>query len=519
MYLRQLDIAGFRGIKRLSVRLGSNMVLIGENSWGKSSLLSALQVIFNPEGKLYRFNTKDFHLSAEKQEIMLLFTFESREEEKNHGLLTRQLSEALFPYEEGSRRLYLRVFGEKKPQGEIHTRYSFLDQQGGELNIARAETLIQALLKQHPVYRLRDARLNVPPLCNLPLPREKNERDELSAEFYAVSELLKYYFIERLDPTALSQDPALLWNRLQSLCYKLAQDESKQLQQRLKHSLFSLFMHENIASDKAHNVRPILLLEDLENRLHPRMVAMVWELLNYLPVQRILTTNSVELISRADLTTVCRLVRYPDRTRAYRLSRHELSKEDFRRLSFHIHHNRSLALFSRMWILVEGETEVWILSELANLLGINLATEGIRIVEFAQCGLRPLLKYAQAMGIEWYVLTDGDESGHKYAAIAKDMIGANEHPHQRLTLLPKTDIEHFFYSQGFSDVFIRLAQWKPGGNYPVNKIIQRAIQRTSKPDLAILLSNEIEKRGKDSIPLLFKRLFSKVLNLARTQDI
>lgn len=51
----------------------------------------------------------------------------------------------------------------------------------------------------------------------------------------------------------------------------------------------------------------------------------------------------------------------------------------------------------------------------------------------------------------------------------------------------------------------------------MHKIIQRAIQRTSKPDLAIAISNEIEQRGTQSIPLLFKRLFSKVLNLSRTQ--
>ena len=51
----------------------------------------------------------------------------------------------------------------------------------------------------------------------------------------------------------------------------------------------------------------------------------------------------------------------------------------------------------------------------------------------------------------------------------------------------------------------------------MHKIIQRAIQRTSKPDLAIALSNEIEQRGMQAIPVLFKRLFSKVLNLTRTQ--
>lgn len=47
MYLRQLEIMGFRGINRLSIHLRPNMLLIGENAWGKSSLLAALSLILN----------------------------------------------------------------------------------------------------------------------------------------------------------------------------------------------------------------------------------------------------------------------------------------------------------------------------------------------------------------------------------------------------------------------------------------------------------------------------------------
>ena len=104
------------------------------------------------------------------------------------------------------------------------------------------------------------------------------------------------------------------------------------------------------------------------------------------------------------------------------------------------------------------------------------------------------------------------------ADIVKMMINEQEKPEDRLTILPRSDIEHFFYVEGFDQVFVRLAHWIAQNNvYPMHKIIQRAIQRTSKPDLAIAISNEIEQRGTQSIPLLFKRLFSKVLNLSRTQ--
>ncbi len=45
MKLERIDISGFRGIKRLSLSLNDLTTLIGENTWGKSSLLDALCVV------------------------------------------------------------------------------------------------------------------------------------------------------------------------------------------------------------------------------------------------------------------------------------------------------------------------------------------------------------------------------------------------------------------------------------------------------------------------------------------
>ena len=519
MYLHQLDIVGFRGIRRLSIKLRPNMVLIGENAWGKSSLLAALSLILNAENRLYRFHNEDFYLAEQPSDlngnITLLFTFSERDVNDDKAKINRRYKSLFVPHEDGLERIYLRVTGERQSMG-ILTEYLFLNEKGEPIVLEDTETLALALIARHPVYRFRDARLNTSKLPSAAIYQEPQE-DETILELQAVEQLLQYYFVDRQGQHYLAQDASLLWERVKSLCGKLQKDEDKQLQKRLVDSITSLFVNQ-VPQLPGKQFQPILLLEDLAERLHPRIASIVWELSNYLPIQRILTTNSVELLSQADLRSICRLVRYTERIKAYQLSRHDLGKEDLRRLTFHIHHNRSLALFSRTWLLVEGETEVWVLSELARLLGINLAMEGIRIVEFAQSGLRPLIKYAKAMGIEWYVLTDGDEAGRKYAETVKLMLEDGESPSHRLTVLPRMDIEHFFYTEGFEDVFIRLAHWQVQNNYlPMRKIIQRAIQRTSKPDLAIAISYEVERRGSQSIPLLFKRLFSKVLNLTRIQ--
>nr|MBA2814983.1 ATP-dependent endonuclease [Candidatus Pantoea persica] len=102
--------------------------------------------------------------------------------------------------------------------------------------------------------------------------------------------------------------------------------------------------------------RPLLIVEDPETRLHPIMLSMAWNLLELIPLQKIATTNSSELLSLTAVENVCRLVREPARIAAWRIGPQALSVEESRRISFHIHVNRPSSLFARCWLLVEGET-------------------------------------------------------------------------------------------------------------------------------------------------------------------
>ncbi|WP_150540157.1 ATP-dependent nuclease [Actinobacillus vicugnae] len=522
MYLQQIEISGFRGINQLKLPLRPNMVLIGENSWGKSSLLDALSHIFNLKGELYQFSESDFHqqyhpTSKKAEQIRLLFTFGIEQVDECQASIHQSYCHLFYRDQQGNPSIYLQVLGQHL-NNELQTIYQFLDHTGNPLIVENQQEIIRSIINHSPVYRFKDARLNKFAPLETVFPQVIHEQDGLQSELNALSLLLHYYFLNNKSRQQLAdamQDTTLLWEKVKSLCLRLKQDQTGEATQQVRTHLSSLF----IINQKLRLVeKPIILFEDLEARLHPRMIAIFWELVTYLPVQRITTTNSMELLSQVPLREISRLVRYRDHTEAFSLAYSPLGKEDLRKLTFHIHYNRGLALFSRAWILVEGETEVWILTELANLLDINLEMEGIRIVEFAQCGLRPLIKYAKAMGIEWYVLTDGDQAGKKYADIARSMLQENEVVGKHLSVIPDLDIEHFFYHEGLRNVFVRLARWQPKDNkYPTKTIIKRAIQSTSKPDLALAISNEIKQRGKQAIPRLFKKLFIKVLQLLKEQ--
>ncbi|MCG6326519.1 ATP-dependent nuclease, partial [Vibrio alginolyticus] len=147
------------------------------------------------------------------------------------------------------------------------------------------------------------------------------------------------------------------------------------------------------------------------------------------------TTNSGDLLGSVPLHSIRRLVRKSDKTVATSVPVRGLSRDELRRIGFHIRFHRSGALYARCWLLVEGETEVWLFSELARQCGYNLAAEGVQIIEFAQSGLKSLIKVAKAFGIEWHVVTDGDAAGKKYAATVLGMLGHDQERH-RLTELP-----------------------------------------------------------------------------------
>jgi len=264
------------------------------------------------------------------------------------------------------------------------------------------------------------------------------------------------------------------------------------------------------------DARPLLLIEDPETRLHPIMMSVAWGLLDQLPLQRITTTNSGELLSLVPVEQICRLVRESGRVAAYSIGPEGLSSEDSRRIAFHIRFNRPSSLFARCWLLVEGETEVWLLNQLARQCGYHFESEGIKVIEFAQCGLKPLLRFARQMGIEWHVLVDGDEAGKKYAAtVISNVEKYDDTLRYRLTALPSQDIEHFLYRGGFEDVYRRNAALPYTLPMSPRRIIDKAIHRTSKPDLAIDVALAASQRGVSSIPPLLRQMFSRVAWLAR----
>lgn len=548
MLLERVEIVGFRGINRLSLMLEQNNVLIGENAWGKSSLLDALTLLLSPEFDLYHFVRDDFWFPAgdiqgREHHLHIILTFRETEPGRHRVRRFRLLQRCWVPCDDGYHRVFYRLEGELADDDSVMTLRSFIDGEGEALVLEDIDELARHLVRLMPVLRLRDARF-MRRIHNGTVPHSPQieitarQLDFLSRELVshpqnlsdgqirqglsAMVQLLEHYFAEQSSAQTRhrlmrrrSHDEQRSWRYL-DIINRMIDKPGGRSHRVILLGLFATLLQAKGTVRLDRDARPLLLIEDPETRLHPIMLSVAWHLLNLLPLQRVTTTNSGELLSLTPVEQVCRLVRESARVSAWRLGPGGMNAEESRRIAFHIRFNRASSLFARCWLLVEGETETWVINELARQCGHHFDAEGVKVIEFAQSGLKPLIKFARRMGIQWHVLVDGDEAGKKYAATVRGLLNNDrELERDHLTALPALDMEHFMYRQGFDDVYHRVAQIPD--NVPMNmrRVITKAIHRSSKPDLAIEVAMEAGRRGVDAVPTLLKKMFSRVLWLAR----
>ncbi|UPQ89883.1 ATP-dependent endonuclease [Vibrio sinaloensis] len=539
MKLERIEISGFRGIKRLSIAFDDLTTLIGENTWGKSSLLDALSVALPPEGVPYTFEMTDFHVDysiahPQTQHLQIVLSLVSTEKQEIHAGRYRRLKPIWVDDPTNGHRIIYRLSASREGHN-ITTRYSFLDNDGNALALHHSEKLAQELMTLHPVIRLKDSRRFERPIGNgnnhntrvekridntyrrlMAIPGHVN-KGEMRSSINSMNALVDHYFSFKPNnrKNLRKQRDGIFFNAApgaKSLSQVVEETKDKQTRLLLM-GLLNAYLQAKGPTALRRCARPLLIVEDPEGRLHPTHLARAWGLLQLLPMQKILTTNSGDLLRQVPLSSIRRLVRQSDRTITTYLSDQKLGRDELRRIGFHIRFHRSGALFARCWLLVEGETEVWLFNELANQCGYNLAAEGVQIIEFAQSGLKSLIKVAKAFGIDWHVVTDGDAAGKKYATTVRNQLGHDQERH-RLTELPDRDIEHFLYNNGFEPFFKGMLKIPLDHPIPAKKVVTRVLKKFAKPDLALAIVSHCELKGIEGIPILLRWTLKRVVTMA-----
>jgi DNA helicase-2/ATP-dependent DNA helicase PcrA len=219
--------------------------------------------------------------------------------------------------------------------------------------------------------------------------------------------------------------------------------------------LFQAFTAASLAEAYAPESTPILALEEPEAHLHPSAVRSLGQLLKKMSGQILVSSHSGDLISRVPIRSIRRLYKENGETRVGRVREEDFSPRELQAIDYTVRLARGAYIFSRSWLLVEGESDYHLMPLLFEIMGYSQDQVSFSVLEISQVVDKgePLIKFAKALGIQWFMMADGDDAGQDYVNRASKYLGPNEKLSDRVRRLQQPDIEHEFWHAGF-DKFV-----------------------------------------------------------------
>jgi len=290
--------------------------------------------------------------------------------------------------------------------------------------------------------------------------------------------------------------------------------------------LFDAFLRSELARKQgAKESKPIVALEEPEAHLHPNAVRALWKTIRDIDGQKLVATHSGDLLSEVDVHSIRRLYKKDGNVQVGAISPGLLDERQLQKFDYFVRRTRGELFFARVWILVEGETDVIILGGAARTLGLELEQSAVRIVDYAQSDLSMFILAADALGIQWHVFSDGDAAGAKNVKKARESLRTRPEK-SHLTLLPNNEpIEPFLCRKGFVDIYEDHAspQNRPryitveNNNDAYPGQLYQCLPNNGKPAAAHAVIAAMVTRGVDSVPIEIVDCLSTVMALAEAK--
>jgi putative ATP-dependent endonuclease of the OLD family len=556
MYLSHLEIENFLGIRSAQIDFNETTVLIGENDSGKSAILESIDKIlnFSKGGGKLRFYPHEYHTEkingvyVPTGRLRIALTFRERQPDEWSFLKVNEMGILIRDDKNTIQELTVEVTsrpGEPESIAEWSIRIPGTDTSG----LRNDQSVLDWIRRMNPVFRIRSGILTGIPEQKITHSAFSDSNIKKNDEF--VDRLSKHYenLLQGTTPDVhaeLQSGYRTAMNYLEEAS-RLFQPEGYQEQNIIREILGK---RERLEEPQGKDIRhhhgsaaemiglilftnamlnsgtlladptsePIFIIEDPEANLHPMTLESVRLLIDRLKWQKIITTQSGDFLSGYSMQDIRRITRQAGQVRQWKISPGSLGNEDLRRLSYHIRMRRGTATFARCWLLVEGESEVWLLPHVARLCGFELAMEGVVCIEFAQCGISPLIKAARQLGIEWHLLADGDAAGKAYIETAKHFANQfHEDYNNRFSRFREKDIEHHLFFNGYAGVYTEYSgiPQNYGQNMQPRRIIGRAIHRNSKPFMAIAIVEAMAQSDSPGVPPVLRKLVETCVCLAK----
>ena len=562
MRLSKVEIENFRGIQNLEVALERDItVLIGENNSGKTSVLEAIRFGLDiiKSNKTCNFSEYDFYRNeecktlTEVKPIVLTFTFLESEDHLWPEYVTQALNEVIVGDEYSAIKLQLTAEYDVE-NAELTQNWCFLDDADNEM--VGKQGMIKELRRLRPFFfqnALRAAKDEFHGKAtywasflrnkDIDEATRKELEEELAgvnqkivdahASFRDVTEEVKriseIVAVGKSEPVSVDPAPSDVYKALRYTEVNLLTGSSAKIPIRSHGEgtqslsvllLFSAYMKTRLKSDVDNLAEPIIAIEEPEAHLHPNAIRAIWHLIEDLPGQKIIATHSGDILSEVPLNKLRRLSKRPESVECKSVPDGLLTDEELRKFNHHVRRNRGELLFARCWLLVEGETDVSVLAECADLLGMNLHRFGIRLVEYSQVDQNIFMKIANALGIRWFFVADGDSEGVRYIDSARNHLDGRaeaSHIHQ----LNYDNMDVMLCCHGYGEPYKNGINEGKKGNITAEEgsdeywlqVYKNLNRKFSKPAAALESIFLMKEQGRDGVPEAIKDILEKVVTL------